>query len=179
MELGATVCTPREPQCTICPVRQSCGALASGRVNELPRKTVRPKPKVRLFHAYIFRKGPKVLVRRRAANAVNGGLWEFPNQEIISENASGGLPEASLKPFSTIRHTITNNRITLRAFDGTLGAKSSGARLARQFDAEWREVSTLHQLPFSSAHAKLRALLQRAIPPHRDSLLKQNPGAAA
>jgi A/G-specific adenine glycosylase len=160
MELGATICTPREPQCLICPVRPACGAFAAGRMNELPRKTVRPKPNVRLFHAYIFRKGAKVLVRRRAADVVNGGLWEFPNQEI-NQDASCESPEVVLKPFSTIRHTITNNRITLKAFDGMAGSKSSGARLARQFDAEWRDVSALNELPFSSAHAKLRALLQQ------------------
>jgi A/G-specific adenine glycosylase len=161
MELGATICTPRDPDCGKCPVRTACGACASGRVNELPRKTLRVKPKIRVFHAYILRNGAEVLVRRRSADVVNGGLWEFPNLETTGD-APAELAGTLLKPFSTIRHTITNNRITLKAFDGIVASKSSGLQFARQFDAEWREVDGLHQLPFSSAHAKLRALLQQA-----------------
>lgn len=166
MELGATICTPREPQCRACPIRRTCEAFRLNRVTGFPQIPERRKSRQRRFVAYIFRHGDSVLVRKRNADVVNGNLWEFPNFEILRGKAAAensrfhNLP---LRPFATIKHTITNNRITLSA--KTAEANDQSPALAEELAAEWRTTSELEFLPFSSAHAKLRGLLKRRMSP--------------
>jgi len=162
MELGATICTPREPQCRACPIRRSCEAFRLNRVTEFPQIPERKKPRQRLFIAYIFRHGDSVLVRKRSSDVVNGNLWEFPNFEILRGKTAAEksrFNKLRLRPFATIKHTITNNRITLQASHAEVNGES--ASLACELSAEWRLITDLDRLPFSSAHAKLRELLRR------------------
>jgi len=160
MELGATICLPGEPLCGRCPVRSRCEAFRTNRIDEFPQPPQRARPQQRRFFAYVVRHEDKVLVRRRPASAINANLWEFPNFEHIRNQPSSKpveLLSLKMRSFGTIKHTITNNRITLRAF--TTSVNGQAAHLARAFAAEWRPISALDSLPFSSAHAKLRAML--------------------
>jgi A/G-specific adenine glycosylase len=78
MELGATVCLPSSPMCLLCPVQGGCGALATGRVGELPPpKKASPKKTLELAVAVAHRDGC-VLLARRAEGGLFGGLWEMP-----------------------------------------------------------------------------------------------------
>ena len=82
MELGALVCTPRNPQCGICPARKFCVASRENRVNELPNLGQRPAATARRFAAFVVARHGRFLVRQRPAGVVNAHLWEFPNVEI-------------------------------------------------------------------------------------------------
>jgi A/G-specific adenine glycosylase len=164
MELGATLCTPRDPQCPACPIRTTCAAFRLRRVADFPQIPPRKKPRQRRFIAYILRHGDSVLVRKRSSGVVNGNLWEFPNFEVnrgsASESAAalaGRFIHLKPRPFATIKHTITNNRITLQASHAEVNGES--AALATELSAKWHPIVALDQLPFSSAHARLRSLL--------------------
>lgn len=164
MELGAMVCSPRDPSCGSCVIRKECGAHRTGRVKEFPAAIARPAAKARRFVAVVLRNGNSVLVRKRADGQVNGGLWEFPNFEAVK--GRGGVAgqletfldgsNVKVKPLATIRHTITNYRITMLAYAGTAQDRRAAARL----NARWIAIPKLEGIPFSSAHAKLRGLLQ-------------------
>ncbi|HTA30198.1 MAG TPA: A/G-specific adenine glycosylase, partial [Candidatus Cybelea sp.] len=82
MELGALICLPRQPQCPSCPLRRDCLAFRHQRVDEFPTPTPRAAVTQRRFIALIVRHGGRLLVGRRPAGVVNGGLWEFPNVEV-------------------------------------------------------------------------------------------------
>ncbi|MGO9585869.1 MAG: A/G-specific adenine glycosylase [Limisphaerales bacterium] len=102
MELGALVCTPRNPQCQICPVKRLCAAFRENRVAELPNLGRRTATTARRFIAFVIERNGKFLVRQRPAGIVNAHLWEFPNVEIgarLSEpqharlqNTAGKIP---------------------------------------------------------------------------------------
>jgi A/G-specific adenine glycosylase len=161
MELGAIICLPRAPLCSACPLGDQCQARRQKRVEEFPERAEAVELKQRAFIALLLRRGDLVLVRQRAGDVVNGGLWEFPNVEF----AAAQSPSEAIASFGmeldlvkTIKHTITRNRITLHAFAGT--ANGNSRALATRFAAQWRPLAELAQLPFSSAHAKLRAFLQ-------------------
>jgi A/G-specific adenine glycosylase len=82
MELGALVCTPRNPQCMKCPVKKLCAAFREGRIWELPNLGKREAAIARRFVAFVVERNGRFLVRQRPAGVVNAHLWEFPNVEI-------------------------------------------------------------------------------------------------
>jgi A/G-specific adenine glycosylase len=144
MELGALICTPRNPQCAVCPARKLCVARAQDRVGELPNLGQRGPATARRFVAFVCERGGKFLVRQRPAGVVNAHLWEFPNVELdaaqkvsardIAEAARMvlGFAPDSLAPLITIKHSITRYRITLEAFVvGTAGESADLKSLNR------------------------------------------------
>jgi A/G-specific adenine glycosylase len=97
MELGATVCTPRDPRCDACPLGPYCVALASGRERELPvTESKRPAPVVEAVAAVLVDTEGRVLFARRREGGLFGGLWEPP---MIEGEAS---PSAARPRFKTI-----------------------------------------------------------------------------
>jgi A/G-specific adenine glycosylase len=94
MELGALICTPRNPQCKICPVGKLCVAFQENRVNELPNLGKRETATARHFVAFVAERNGRFLVRQRPAGIVNAHLWEFPNVEIDPSRSSSGRQSA-------------------------------------------------------------------------------------
>jgi A/G-specific adenine glycosylase len=94
MELGALVCTPRQPQCPVCPVKKLCVAFREDRVGELPNLGRRTASTVRHFMAFVVERQGRFLIRQRPAGVVNAHLWEFPNVEIHSNPSSSGRQSA-------------------------------------------------------------------------------------
>lgn len=164
MELGATVCTPQNPQCLPCPVRAHCAAHREGRVNELPNLGPRATATSREFHTFVVERDGKYLVTQRPAGIVNAGLWEFPNLEVTGRNK---IPAAALQqllqvsahcePLCEVKHTITRYRITQRAFRVVLKAKLPPAE--ERFC--WLTLAELHQQPFTSAHKRILARISQ------------------
>jgi A/G-specific adenine glycosylase len=82
MELGATVCTPRQPTCGVCPVRGGCQVAAVGRQHEVPSPKERKPPRLQLAtYVLVVRFDGAVLVARRPASGRWAGLWEPPGWE--------------------------------------------------------------------------------------------------
>lgn len=159
MELGATVCAPRQPKCPSCPVRKRCVALREGRTAELPNPGHRPAPTERRFVAFIAGKKGRFLVLRRPANGINACLWEFPNAEVIGNRADiprlakglVGPCRVSLKPCFRLKYTITRYRITLDVFNAEI---LNGAPI-RGPGRRWCAPAGLNKLAFPSAHRRI------------------------
>jgi A/G-specific adenine glycosylase len=82
MDLGATVCTPRAPACGACPLAGSCAARARGAPESYPRKKKKPESRLRRGAAFVaIRADGHLLVRRRAAKGLLGGMTEVPTTE--------------------------------------------------------------------------------------------------
>lgn len=90
MDLGATICTPKSPQCGICPVAAQCRALAAGMAADLPRrreKAVRPK---RFGYIYwITNRQGQVLFEKRPARGLLGGMAAFPTSDWVAATQRG------------------------------------------------------------------------------------------
>ena len=174
MELGALICTPREPKCLVCPIAKHCFAFQNNRVNEFPNLDKRPAATARRFAAFVVENGGKFLVRQRPEGVVNAHLWEFPNVELngvpvdpsaVAQELFGFVP-SDVKVLCTIKHSITRYRITVEAFhiNAPSGFKvgqscrsapsSRHARSARD-ERRWLTISELHKLSFPSAHKKI------------------------
>ena len=159
MELGATICTPRQPECSLCPVRKHCIAFHENRVAELPNLNRQAALTERRFVAFVAESRGRFPVRRRPAGVVNAHLWEFPNVEVsldhrnirqLAERLFGARPR-SLKPLLRVRHSITRYRITLEVFRADF---SDG--LSRTIQAgRWCSLNQLRSRAFPSAHGKI------------------------
>lgn len=112
MDFGAIQCTPRSPRCVICPLVETCEAVRSGRVGELPVK--RPKTKVqerRLAYIYIRYKG-KVAIHRRGPGDIWQGLWE---PLLMEGDAQFDTAQPMVLLAKDVRHVLTH-RILLADF---------------------------------------------------------------
>ena len=164
MELGAVICTPRQPKCPICPVRKHCVAGRENRTDEIPNLRPQPASTERRFAAFVVERKGCFLVRRRPASVVNAHLWEFPNVELdgrqtkglqLAENLFRSRPFA-IKPLTQVRHTITRYRVTMDVYrvefaNGTPRTLEHG---------RWCSLSELRKLAFPSAHRKILGMLQ-------------------
>ena len=171
MELGALVCTPRDPKCGLCPVSKLCFAFQNKCTDEFPNLEKRPTATARHFAAFVVENRGKFLVRQRPAGVVNAHLWEFPNLELngaplksaaAAREALGFTPK-NVKPLCTIKHTITRYRITVEAFSAAkpnalpVGQRCRSAPSSRD---RWLPLSELHKLSFPSAHKKILKALR-------------------
>ena len=139
MELGATLCTPRNPSCLICPIREACDAAAAGDAETLPIKRKKTKQtKMRAVAAWLERDG-RILVVRRPEEGLMAGLWELPGGEIeIREEAKDRLPHVlrervgleihGAESVGSVEHLFTHRRLTLDVFRARL---SPGGRVRR------------------------------------------------
>ena len=165
MELGALVCTPRNPQCGICPVKKLCVAFKENRVEKLPNLGKREAATARHFIAFVIERNGEFLVRQRPAGIVNAYLWEFPNVEMVNAKSNPklaaknifGSEMTKLKLLCTIKHSIMRYRITLEAFRARLKI------LPKNIAGVWLSPKQIDSLAFSSAHKKLASAVAKSI----------------
>jgi len=146
MELGATVCLPREPLCLLCPVAEFCAAAKSGRQSEFPARTVKGAAKRVSKEVLIVERRKSILFwQRPAASPRLAGFWELPEREHLRAAKVG-------ERLGTFRHTIVNTQHEVTVFAAT--AKETGKGFV------WLPIRRLHEYPLSTTARK--ALLQSA-----------------
>jgi len=115
MDLGATLCTRRRPACTDCPLGDDCGARALGRVEDFPGKRPRkvlPQRSVRML--LVRDPDGAILLERRQASGVWGGLWSLPEIGVDADPLD--WCEASLNQTARVGRTLAGRRHTFSHF---------------------------------------------------------------
>jgi len=85
MEFGALQCTPRNPDCSRCPLNEQCFALASGTIGKLPVKEKKTRQKDRYFNYLVFEYNNDTWMHQRSKNDIWKGLFEFPMEETLEK----------------------------------------------------------------------------------------------
>jgi A/G-specific adenine glycosylase len=169
IDLGATVCVPRNPRCRVCPLASLCLARAHGEQDELPRRTKRKPFPHHDVAVGIIRRGERLLIDRRKPEGLLGGLWEFPGGKR-RENESLelclrreareelGIRVKVIRPLMSVRHAYTHFRITLHVYE----CRYLSGRPRAIGCAAWRWVrpGELGRYAFPSANRKVIAALQ-------------------
>ena len=158
MELGATVCTPRQPRCEACPLAPWCVARERGWTARLPRQARRPAARRRRVLVFVGARRGRWLVWRRPDHGVNAGLWEFPSLEVAAGAAPRaaarrlfGAGVAAARPWLKLRHSITTSRIAVEVF--RVDFASPGP--VRGPDARWVSRRGLAALAFTAVHRRV------------------------
>jgi A/G-specific adenine glycosylase len=139
MELGATICTPRDPQCRACPIAKYCAAHEAGTQGSLPSKRAKPEPE-RLERTLLIVKNRGRILLTQSSRVK--GFWDLPES-----NSATGIK------LGEFRHTITfrHYRFTIR--ESRTAPKS----------CQWFPIAKLHEIPLSTTARK--ALHAAAIAP--------------
>lgn len=157
MELGATVCKPRNPACPECPLQESCSGFETGRPTDFPApKRRKTKQRDETRHVALVIRDGSVWAVRTPPDGLLGGLWGFPEALSLEELAMG-FPESEHADFTTIgqvKHVFSHIRMTYVAY------LCEGLSLEPQTDASgWFDVNELTTLGMSRAMSKVAALL--------------------
>lgn len=133
MELGATVCTPRDPMCLICPVAAECRARSLGLQDKLPAKVAKAAPLEVVEACAVVARDGRLLVVRRGPGRLWSGFWEFPTIHISGADPAGrsfgepvgleegvrrltGVTAVVAEKAKTVRFGVTKHRVTLAAY---------------------------------------------------------------
>ncbi len=118
-DLGATICTPRSPDCGACPWRGECAAAAQGIAAELPARTAKAERPRRVGTAYVLMDGrDDVLLIRRPDKGLLGGMLALPESPPL---------DAEWTDAGEIQHVFTHFALTLRVRAARMAALPDGA----------------------------------------------------
>ncbi len=174
MELGALVCTPRNPRCDACPVGGLCAARASGSSAALPARSPKPaRPIVRVACACIT-DGARVLLVKRGDGLLSG-TWTLPERELdapadafAAARALAG--ELGMRPTAVVSHGVvrqifTHRDVRAEVFRVQVAAARRALRLAdaprtgeATTELRWLELAGLAAVGLSSFTRKTLAL---------------------
>ncbi|CAN5446749.1 A/G-specific adenine glycosylase [soil metagenome] len=161
MELGATICTPRAPQCLICPVRTFCEAAERGDPESIPPpKKAKPTPLVKRWIFAIEHDG-KWLIEQRPATGRWAGMWQFVTLEPAGRSPT---PESLSNPLGVmisppakigaVAHALTHRRYHFTIFHcQSVGGTSLPPR-------QWVSLSDIDQYPLSKPQLYVASLLK-------------------
>ncbi len=169
MELGALVCTPRQPKCRQCPVNFFCQAFGTSTTGLYPRRIKqKPVPEYPVAVGVIYKKD-RVLITHRPPKGLLGGLWEFPGGRIETDET----PEAAclreiqeevnltveiIAHLACIKHAYTHFKIQMDVFicRWTGGRVRCNGPVAHK----WIKMKAIDAYPFPTANRKFIPLIR-------------------
>lgn len=162
MDLGATLCTPKNPGCLLCPWRTSCKAYNLEKQSEIPmRETRSPLPHKKIGVAVIWNDRQQILIDRRLDSGLLGGLWEFPGGKIepgetieaciareIREEL--GIDVEVGEHLITVEHAYSHFRVTLNVHHCRhLGGEPQAIECQ---EIRWVTLDEIDRFPFPKAN---------------------------
>jgi A/G-specific adenine glycosylase len=162
MDLGATICLPKNPRCLHCPLTKICKARKNGTQNTRP--VMKPKKTVPHYvhaAAVIIYKGC-VLLAQRPSKGLLGGMWEFPNARVNADpaeeltkalNDALRLKVKKKETLGVIQHAYTHFKVTVHAF------RCEAVSIPKNKNLEWMRVIELDDYPMGKVDRQIARLL--------------------
>jgi len=165
MDLGATVCKPRNPDCDACPFRKTCHAAKHGVTHLLPVKSAKTPRTKRYFAFFILKGKGKIALQQRTGSGIWRNLWQFPatesdRQYTLSQLrkstafAEAGIPDLPYTKAGTEKQILTHRELHCTFYVAEV------ADWRKVHGPDWKIVETknLHDHAFPGA---IRTFLQR------------------
>jgi A/G-specific adenine glycosylase len=117
MELGATICLPRNPKCLICPINDICGAKLQGLESTIPIQAGKAAPIDEEKTVYWVEREGEILLWQRPSNSRRlAGFWELPERAMIPKVKPGRM-------LGAFKHSIVNHRYRISLVEGKLSGR--------------------------------------------------------
>ncbi|WP_338074399.1 A/G-specific adenine glycosylase [Hymenobacter busanensis] len=159
MEFGAIQCTPVNPDCLFCPVREQCFAFQHGMVRQLPVKTKAKASRTRYFQYLVLRHGETVYLRKRTGKDIWHSLYDFH----LTETPTADLPAVNLlgeaerlggrvatnrvaEPAAMMKHALSHQKVEARFHELWLEAPLSASAL-KESGLEPFTATQIEELP--------------------------------
>lgn len=156
MEFGALQCTPRNPDCSNCPLSEGCRAYKLGMQDQLPVRSKRKKPRVRRFYYFIFKDGKRFLMKKRNHGDIWRGLWDFMLVEAAENEKLDDIQTKIQRQYNLsfeveyesdeYRHALTHQSILAR-FNIVSSFTGSPARIIADHGLVWVNRKKAEELP--------------------------------
>ncbi len=178
MELGALICKPAKPACSLCPLSSFCAAFALLQVDIYPKRVKKPPvPLYPVVAGVVYHKG-RMLITQRKPDGLLGGLWEFPGGKILRGESPAdacvreireetGLSARIVSHLCQVKHAYTHFKIQMQVF--ICHALSGAVRLNGPVDFRWITPADMDQYPFPGANHKFMGLLKDSGGPDKNS----------
>ena len=158
MDLGATICLPKNPRCLLCPLMKMCRARENGTQNLRP--ILKPKKRVPqyVYAAAVIVERGRVLLSQRPAGGLLGGMWEFPNARV-DQNPAAELKKA-LRSASRIQvkrgealgivsHAYSHFKVVVHAF------RCESVSIPKEKNLKWVKLSELEVYPMGKVDRQI------------------------
>jgi A/G-specific adenine glycosylase len=173
MDLGAIVCTPRNPSCRLCPLEELCLARKFGVEEHLPVVAARPKVPHYTATSAIIQRDNKILITQRPEKGLLGGLWEFPGGKLQSGEAMDVCLVREIREklgvdivvgdlISIYHHAYTHFRVTMHPFYCTL-ADDNQPRVVQLKEIRWVTVAEMQDYPMGKIDRSIAKKLSEGI----------------
>lgn len=147
MDLGASICTPKKPACSLCPFTEDCTARAQGTQETFPRKAPKKSGTLRRGAAFVVTRGDELLVRSRPEKGLLGGMTEVPGSDWLAgqKDATAKQQAPELKGLSrwqrklgVVTHIFTHFPLELVVYTAKADARTRAPEGMR-----WVPIATL------------------------------------
>ncbi len=175
MDFGGVLCTPKKPQCEICPLATECLARLREVVHDRPISKKRKKIIPIEMATGVLVHDQKLFVQKRLEKDIWGGLWEFPGgrleeneraeEAVIREYLEETEFEVDVREkITTIIHHYTRYKVILYCYFCRLKGESTLPELHAAQEAKWIYPIELQEYGFPAGHRKLISYLERECP---------------
>jgi A/G-specific adenine glycosylase len=171
MDLGATICIPKNPRCLICPVMKLCKARQNGTQDQRPVKTPKKSVPHHVHAAGVIVENGKVLLSKRPSKGLLGGMWEFPNGRV-SGDPLGELAQAlktgynlrlrgkrrsvqNTEPLGIVQHGYSHFSVSVYVYACELASDVIGENM------KWIPLQKLDDYPMGRIDRQIALLLQK------------------
>lgn len=172
MDLGATVCTPHNPTCLVCPWQGHCQAYNLGTQSQIPMSEPRaPVPHKQIGVAVIWNDRGQILIDRRKPDGLLGGLWEFPGGKVEAGETIAACIQREIQEelgieifvgdrLVVVDHAYSHFRVTLNVHH--CRHLSGDPQPIACDEIRWVTLAELDQFPFPKANLQIIAALRQS-----------------
>src|SRR6201994_369735 len=147
MDLGSSICTPKKPACSLCPLNDDCAARQRGEQETFPRKFAKKTGALRRGAAFVVTRGDELLVRARPEKGLLGGMTEVPTSHwLAAQDDKAALQQAPVlkgitrwhRKAGVVTHVFTHFPLELVIYTAAVAARTRAPEGMR-----WVPIATL------------------------------------
>lgn len=164
MDVGATICLPKNPRCLLCPLMKICKARENGTQDLRPVLKVKKLAPQYVHAAAVIVERGRVLLSQRPADGLLGGMWEFPNARVEADpakeltkalNAAYRLKVKRKEALGVVQHAYTHFRVTVHAF------RCESVSIPIDKKLKWVKLAELDDFPMGKVDRQIAGMLKK------------------